>query len=86
MTNQPDVARGIQQSEAIEEMSRRLMAKLPLDGILVCYHDDRDQCDCHKPRPCLMLSAAKQYGIDLSRSYIIGNRWRDVMAGAMPDA
>ena len=81
VTNQPDVARGIQQREAVEEMSRRLMSELPLDAILVCYHDDRDQCDCRKPRSGLMLGAAKQYGIDLSRSYMIGDRWRDVDAG-----
>jgi len=82
VTNQPDVARGVQQKETVEEMSCRLTAELPLDGILVCYHDDQDTCACRKPRPGLMLSAAREYGIDLSRSYMIGDRWRDVDAGA----
>ena len=80
--HQPDVARGIQQRETVEEMGRRLSAELPLDAILVCYHDDRDECDCRKPKPGLMLSAAQQYAIDLSRSYMIGDRWRDIDAGA----
>jgi len=81
VTNQPDVARGVQQRETVEEMGRRLRAELPLDAILVCYHDDRDECDCRKPKPGLMLSAAQQYGLDLSRSYMIGDRWRDIDAG-----
>ena len=81
VTNQPDVARGTQQREAVEEMERRLRAMLPLDDVLTCYHDDRDGCDCRKPRPGLMRRAAQQYGIDLSRSYLIGDRWRDVEAG-----
>ena len=82
VTNQPDVARGTQQQETVEEMGRRLSAELPLDAILTCYHDDRDLCNCRKPQPGLLLSAAHQYGIDLSRSYMIGDRWRDVDAGA----
>ena len=82
VTNQPDVARGIQQKETVEEMGRRLRAELPLDDILVCYHDDQDDCDCRKPKPGLMLSAAQRYGIDLTRSYMIGDRWRDIDAGA----
>ena len=82
VTNQPDVARGDQQREVVEEMSRRLSAELPLDEILACYHDDADDCDCRKPRPGLMVRAAQQYGIDLSNSYLVGDRWRDIDAGA----
>ena len=82
VTNQPDVARGIQQRQAVEEMGSRLRAELPLDDVLTCYHDDQDGCDCRKPRPGLMTCAAQRYGIDLSHSYLIGDRWRDVDAGS----
>ncbi len=82
VTNQPDVARGTQQRQAVEDMGRRLRAELPLDDVLTCYHDDQDDCDCRKPRPGLMTRAAQRYGIDLSHSYLIGDRWRDVDAGA----
>lgn len=82
VTNQPDVARGIQQRDLIERMNNRLRSDLPLDGILTCYHDDSDGCDCRKPQPGLMIHAARQYGIDLRRSYLIGDRWRDIDAGA----
>ena len=42
----------------------------------------RDDCDCRKPKPGLILRAAQQYGIELSKSYMIGDRWRDIDAGA----
>ena len=82
VTNQPDVARGSQTREAVEEIGRRLRAELPLDDIFTCYHDDADGCDCRKPRPGLVTRAAQQYGIDLSRSFLAGDRWRDIDAGA----
>ena len=84
VTNQPDVARGRQKREAIEEMNRRLSAELPLDEVLTCYHDDLDHCDCRKPPTGAdhAGSAAQQHGIDLSHSYLIGDRWRDIDAGA----
>ncbi|MBV9760547.1 MAG: HAD family hydrolase [Acidobacteriaceae bacterium] len=81
VTNQPDVARGTQQRETVEEMNRSLGAALPLDDFLVCYHDARDNCDCRKPRPGLLLRAAAELKIDLQHSYMVGDRWRDVDAG-----
>ncbi len=82
VTNQPDVARGNQQRATIEEMSLRLRKELPVDAILTCYHDDKDNCDCRKPRPGLLTQASRGYGIDLHTSYMIGDRWRDIDAGA----
>src|SRR5208283_1101195 len=82
VTNQPDVARGNQKRDTVEQMSRRLRTELPLDDVLTCYHDDADGCDCRKPRPGLIQRAALRYGIDLGHSYLIGDRWRDIDAGA----
>ncbi len=81
VTNQPDVARGTQRRDVVEAINARLLAALPLDAIYVCYHDDRDGCSCRKPRPGLLLRAATEYAIDLPRSFMIGDRWRDVEAG-----
>ena len=81
VTNQPDVARGVLKRDTVEQMDRRLRAELPLDDVLTCFHDDQDDCDCRKPRPGLVTRAAQQYGIDLGRSYLIGDRWRDMDAG-----
>jgi len=82
VTNQPDVARGRQTTEVVEAIHRRLRSELPLDDILTCYHDDADDCECRKPRPGLLIKAAAKQGIDLCRSYMIGDRWRDTDAGA----
>lgn len=81
ITNQPDVARGAQRRDVVEEINRALMVVLPLSDILVCYHDDSDDCACRKPRPGLLLEAAARFAIDLSRSFVVGDRWRDVEAG-----
>jgi D-glycero-D-manno-heptose 1,7-bisphosphate phosphatase len=81
VTNQPDVARGTQQRSVVEAIHSTLAAALPIDDFFVCYHDDRDGCDCRKPKPGLMVQAAAKYGIDLGASYLIGDRWRDIDAG-----
>jgi D-sedoheptulose 7-phosphate isomerase len=81
VTNQPDVARGAQTRETIEAMHRKLASSLPIDGIFVCYHDDIDHCDCRKPLPGLLLEAQRKHNIDLSRSFLVGDRWRDIDAG-----
>jgi len=81
ITNQPDVARGTQRREVVDAIHAALLAALPLDDILVCFHDDGDGCECRKPRPGLLIQAAAKHGIDLSSSFLIGDRWRDVEAG-----
>lgn len=82
VTNQPDVASGKQTREAVETMHSALRRELPLDDVFTCFHNDKDGCDCRKPRPGLVTRAAREYGIDLQRSYLAGDRWRDVDAGA----
>ena len=82
VTNQPDVARGRQQRAEVETMHAAIRQALPIDEFFVCYHDDADGCDCRKPKPGLLLDAARKYEIDLSQSFLIGDRWRDVDAGA----
>jgi len=81
VTNQPDVARGRVTREAVEAMHRHLLATLPLDAIYVCYHDDADGCGCRKPRPGMLCDAASAYGVDLAKSFLVGDRWRDIDAG-----
>ncbi|MDB5602253.1 MAG: family hydrolase [Xanthobacteraceae bacterium] len=80
-TNQPDVGGGRQRREVVEAMHEIMRAKVPIDAIEVCYHVDRDGCECRKPKPGMLLHAARQHGIDLARSWMIGDRWRDVAAG-----
>lgn len=81
VTNQPDVARGTQSREAIDAMHDRLQRELPLDAIYACFHDDADDCACRKPKPGLLVNAARDRGIDLGTSFMVGDRWRDTDAG-----
>lgn len=81
-TNQPDVAKGTQRREIVEAMHDRLRATLPIDAIKVCWCLEGPQCDCYKPKPGLLLEAARELDIDLPRSFMVGDRWRDVGAGA----
>ncbi len=81
VTNQPDVARGAQSRDVVEEINRTLLSRLPLDLVKVCYHDDGDRCACRKPAPGMILEAAAELDVDLSRSYMVGDRWKDVEAG-----
>ena len=81
VTNQPDVARGTQLRAVVEDINDRLRALLPLDEIRTCYHSDRDRCPCRKPLPGLLIQAAADRNIDLSSSFMVGDRWKDVAAG-----
>lgn len=80
-TNQPDIANGITCQDTLDAMHALLRKKLPIDDIRICYHTDADACDCRKPKPGLLLAAAKDHAIDLARSYMVGDRWRDIAAG-----
>ncbi|HEX4795721.1 MAG TPA: HAD-IIIA family hydrolase [Humisphaera sp.] len=81
VTNQPDVARGTQRREVVEEINRSLCYHLMLDGIYTCYHDNADRCDCRKPAPGLLLRAAAEHNVKLSASFMIGDRASDIAAG-----
>ena len=82
VTNQPDVARGTTTRGEVEAIHAAMRRTLPVDDFLTCCHDDRDACVCRKPKPGLLLEAAARYHIDLPRSFLIGDRWRDIDAGA----
>jgi D-glycero-D-manno-heptose 1,7-bisphosphate phosphatase len=81
ITNQPDVSRGTQSRQVVESMNALIQSRLPVHEIFVCYHDNSDDCGCRKPKPGLILQAAKKYGLDLSLSWMVGDRWKDIAAG-----
>lgn len=81
VSNQPDVARGTQTRACVEELNAALVERLGLLAILACLHDTPDDCACRKPRPGLLHEAARMFALDLGRSFMVGDRWSDVLAG-----
>ncbi len=81
VTNQPDVGHGHISLETVEAMHREILDQLPVDLIKVCYHKPGEGCRCRKPKPGMLLDAASEFKIDLSRSIMVGDRASDVMAG-----
>ena len=81
VTNQPDVGRGILKKEVAEAIHETMVRQLPIDRVEVCYHagdEFGEECECRKPKPGMLLRASAQHGIDLQRSFLIGDRWRDI--------
>jgi D-glycero-D-manno-heptose 1,7-bisphosphate phosphatase len=81
ITNQPDVARGKTKIETVEAINKFLKDSFPIDDIFTCYHDDIQECDCRKPKPGNILKARDKYNINISISFMVGDRWRDIDAG-----
>lgn len=81
VTNQPDIARGTTTRAAVDDINKKLAETLPLRDFRICPHDSDDHCECRKPKPGLLLAASRELGIDLSASFMVGDRWRDVEAG-----
>ncbi len=97
VTNQPVIARGEVSWEELNNIHRKMDSLLGkagayIDGIYICpHHPDKGfdgerpeykfDCDCRKPKPGLLLQAARDFNIDLSESYMIGDSERDVEAG-----
>jgi D-glycero-D-manno-heptose 1,7-bisphosphate phosphatase len=86
VTNQSGVGRGYFTREAVEAIHAHLdeyfaRAGVHFDRYYVCPHHPEDNCDCRKPKPKFLLDAAVEYGLDLSRSFMIGDRPSDIQAG-----
>lgn len=97
VTNQPVIARGEVSWDELNEVHKKMETLLGkdgayIDGLYICpHHPDKGfegerpeykfDCDCRKPKPGLLLQASKDFNIDLSQSYMIGDSERDVEAG-----
>lgn len=81
VTNQPDLARGLLAPGVHEAIVKRVDGAVAPDDLMVCPHDDRDDCDCRKPRPGMLLRLAERWDVDLAASYMVGDGWKDMEAG-----
>ncbi|MGA2281471.1 MAG: HAD family hydrolase [Verrucomicrobiota bacterium] len=83
VTNQPDVGRGTLKKEIVESIHAEMRRRLPIDRVEVCYHSGQgaSECDCRKPKPGMLRRAAKELGLNLAQSWMVGDRWRDIDCG-----
>jgi D-glycero-D-manno-heptose 1,7-bisphosphate phosphatase len=79
-TNQPGLSRGYQSRRELDRMHDLLKRQLPLDDILVCPHDETDECTCRKPQPGMFTEAAFKWHLDLERSFVVSDKWQDARA------
>lgn len=90
-TNQSCIGQGIVSAETVDAIHRECQRLLELqggrfDGFHVCPHRPDENCPCRKPRPGLLLDAARDHGYDLSRSFFVGDSVRDLQAGSAAGA
>lgn len=82
VTNQPDVNGGRLATTDLEAINTKLMCDIPqIREIYVCPHESEENCGCKKPRTGLLEAAIRKYQLDISDSWLIGDRWVDVLAG-----
>ncbi|OGZ42320.1 MAG: hypothetical protein A3C80_00605 [Candidatus Ryanbacteria bacterium RIFCSPHIGHO2_02_FULL_45_43] len=81
VTNQPDIHPGWLSLDELEKMHLHLLKELPLDHIYFCPHPGDSDCECSKPKPGMAHEAAKKFCIDFPRSFVVGDRWRDIDLG-----
>jgi D-glycero-D-manno-heptose 1,7-bisphosphate phosphatase len=79
-TNQPALSRGILSRRELDRMHQLLRREFPVDDILVCPHEEMDGCSCRKPKSGLLIEAAFKWRLELSRSFVISDKWQDAEA------
>lgn len=85
VTNQAIVNRGLVPAETVEEINRRMVTSARsaggrIDRVYYCPHRPEDNCACRKPKPGLLLQAARELQIDLTGSYLVGDGQCDIEA------
>lgn len=86
VSNQSGISRGIFPEKVLHDVHARMKRELEsagahLDGIYVCPHQARDACECRKPKTGLLERAAREQGLDLGRSLVVGDRYADIEMG-----
>ncbi len=86
ITNQAGVAEGRINLQDFDRINNKVIEMLAPSGVkflktYVCPHSPDDKCECRKPKPAMILEAIKEFHIDLSKSYMIGDRESDIFAG-----
>lgn len=86
ISNQAGIAEGLLNEEDFYRLHNKVLDMLAPSGVKIlktymCPHSPEDNCACRKPKPAMLLQAAKDFGIDLPSTYMVGDRQSDIMAG-----
>lgn len=86
ITNQAIINRGLATEDTLNDIHTRMLATIEQAGgriekVFFCPHDSHENCDCRKPKPGMLKQAAAEFGIDLTRSFLVGDAWTDIEAG-----
>jgi D-glycero-D-manno-heptose 1,7-bisphosphate phosphatase len=83
VTNQPNVAKGKALREDVEATHEKIVRELgvPVAKSYVCFHQAGDLCSCRKPSPLFLHQAQIEFGIDLARSWMVGDQDSDLLCG-----
>ena len=86
ITNQSGIARGFFSEEALGMIHRKLIPQVEsagghISGVYYCPHLPDEGCNCRKPLPGMLEQAAREHGIDLKRSFFVGDRPEDIACG-----
>jgi len=86
VTNQSGIARNIFPESLVHEVHKKMVAELAaggawIDAIYFCPHKSEDACECRKPNPGLLQRAAREHSLDLTSSWVVGDRYADLEMG-----
>jgi len=86
ITNQSGIGRGYFTLETLAKIHKKMRKELAkeeawVDSIYYCHHHPDDNCNCRKPKPKLVLQAAKEHDVDLKHSFVVGDLPIDVQLG-----
>ena len=83
VTNQPNVAKGKAVRDEVEAVNDFVLDQLgvPIAHTYICFHQSEDRCECRKPRPFFLHEAAREFGVDLSSSWMVGDQDSDLLCG-----
>lgn len=87
ISNQAGVGKGLMSLQALEEINARMIGEIESCGgkikaVYYCPHKSDAGCECRKPKPGMLLRAAREHGIELPKAYLIGDKITDIQAGA----
>jgi len=86
ITNQQGIAKGVMTEQDLKDIHTKMIEELKksgakIDGIYYCPHDEKDNCNCRKPKIGLFLEAKKDFNIALNKSWLVGDSNSDILAG-----